>query len=119
MKRKRTHRLDVLINLLADDVSFDITEEVNRLSANVGRMGSTERRLRANEIKAEEEQRSRHPSSLIHLSDSEYSVVSFNNNAHNAVYIVFSSFLSLVYTGCRLLSLLTAVFCCCQIGWSK
>ncbi|KAG2214921.1 hypothetical protein INT45_008121 [Circinella minor] len=48
-------------------------------------MRFTERRLHLNEIKAEEEQRSTHPSSLIHLSDSEYSVVSFNNNAHNAL----------------------------------
>ncbi|KAG2214631.1 hypothetical protein INT45_003119 [Circinella minor] len=48
-------------------------------------MRFTERRFRANEIKAEEEQRSTHPSSLIHLSDSEYSVVPFNNNAHNAL----------------------------------
>ena len=93
LKRKRTHRLDVLINLLVDDVSFDVTEEVKRLSVNVGRMGSTERRLRANEIKAEKEQRSRSPSSIIHVSDSEYSVVSFNNNAHNAIYIVLLSFL--------------------------
>ncbi|KAG2217105.1 hypothetical protein INT45_006671 [Circinella minor] len=54
LKQKRTYRLDVLMNLLADDVSFDITEEVNCLSANVGRIESTERCLRANEIKAEE-----------------------------------------------------------------
>ena len=91
MVLRPTVGLDVLIYLLVD-VSFDITEEVKRLSVNVSRMGSTERRLHANEIKAEKEQRSRHPSSIIHVSDSEYFVVSFNNNVHNAIYIVLSSF---------------------------
>ena len=82
----------MLINLLIEDVSFDITEEVDRLFANVGRMDTTERRFRTNEIKAEEEQESQYPSLITYVSDSEYSVVSFNNNTHNTSYIVLSAF---------------------------
>ena len=88
LKQKNIHCLDMLINLLADNVPFDITEEVSYLSMNIGRMSTTEKCFYKNEIKAENEQESQYPSLITYISDSEYSVVSFNNNAHNTSYIV-------------------------------
>lgn len=77
-----------MIEVLVEEVAFDIRQEVNRLSVNIGRMGQLEHRLRKNEIKAEKEQRMPSPSNIIRLSDEEYSVESFENNANNKTYNV-------------------------------
>ncbi|KAI9474833.1 hypothetical protein BDB00DRAFT_793435 [Zychaea mexicana] len=53
LKRKRMHRLDLLVHILVKDVSFDVTEEIKRLVANVGRIGPYEHALCKHEIKAE------------------------------------------------------------------
>lgn len=36
LKYKHIHHLDVLLNILSEDVTFDIIYEVKRLSVNVG-----------------------------------------------------------------------------------
>ncbi|KAG2216820.1 hypothetical protein INT45_013892 [Circinella minor] len=88
LKRKRTHRLDVLVEVLVEEVAFDIKHKVSRLSVNVGRMGALERRFRVNEIKAEKEKRMPSPSNIIRLVDEEYSVQSFENNTNDTTYNV-------------------------------
>ncbi|KAG2216680.1 hypothetical protein INT45_007681 [Circinella minor] len=86
LKRKRTHRLDVLVEVLVEEVAFDIKQEASRLSVNVGRMGALERRFHVNEIKAEKEKSLPSPSTIIRLLDEEYLVESFANNTNNSVY---------------------------------
>ncbi|KAG2212839.1 hypothetical protein INT45_008669, partial [Circinella minor] len=88
LKRKRTHRLDVLVEVLVEEVAFDIKQEVSRLSVNVGRMGALERRFHVNEIKAEKEKSLPSPSTIIRLLDEEYLVESFANNTNNTAYNV-------------------------------
>ncbi|KAI7857098.1 hypothetical protein BDC45DRAFT_566629 [Circinella umbellata] len=52
LKRKRIQRFDMLLNVLSEDVAFDITREVKRLSVNVGRMGVYEHQLRKKKSKS-------------------------------------------------------------------
>lgn len=80
-----------------EEVAFDIKQEVSRLSVNVGRMGQLEHRLRENEIKAEKEKRMPSPSSIIYLSDGEYSVKSFENNANQKTYNASHLFYTFCY----------------------
>ena len=51
LKRKRLHRLDLMLDVLVTDVEFYIKQEVRRLIAKVGRMGKAEHTLREEEQK--------------------------------------------------------------------
>ena len=77
-----------MVEVLVQEVAFDIKQELSRLSVNVGRMGTLERRFRVNEIKAEKEKCMPSPSNIIRLVDEEYSVQSFENNTNDTTYNV-------------------------------
>ncbi|KAI9310053.1 hypothetical protein BX666DRAFT_1830609, partial [Dichotomocladium elegans] len=53
MRRKQNHRLDALIFLLVDEISFDIRWEIRRLINRVGSMTKLQREERAKMRKAE------------------------------------------------------------------
>ena len=77
-----------MVEVLVQEVAFDIKQELSRLSVNVGRMGTLERCFHVNEIKAEKEKRMPSPSNIIRLVDEEYSVQSFENNTNDTTYNV-------------------------------
>ena len=60
-------------------------------------MGQLGHRLQKNEITAEKEQCMPTPSNIIHLSDEEYSVESFENNANNKTYNASHFFYTFLY----------------------
>ena len=80
LKRKRVHRLDMLLNVLTSDVAADIQAEVMRLSVNIGKMGSNEHALRKEEMKAENVRRELLPSMVQVISNAAYVVASFTGN---------------------------------------
>ena len=88
LKRKRIHRLDVLLNVLSEDVAFDITCEVKRLSVNVGRMGGHEHALRKEEIKINLIKKSLWPSMVHQISSTEYTCRSFVAGCANIYNVI-------------------------------
>ena len=80
LKRKRMHRLDLLIELLTDDVAFDITKEIDRLSVNIGRMSASERYLRNKEQMAQMIDRSKLRYMVTVISDTSYLCCSFTES---------------------------------------
>ena len=85
----------MLLNVLSEDVAFDITREVKRLSVNVGPMGVYEHQLRKEEIKINTIKKSFWPSMVYQLSSTEYSCCSFVTgctNVYSVIVILFFLF---------------------------
>ena len=94
LTRKRIHRLDVLLNVLSEDVAFDIIREVKRLSINVGRMGVYEHQLRKEEIKINTIKKSLWSSMVYQLSGTEYTCCSFVAGCTNVYNVIITLYLT-------------------------